>query len=886
VDVPAPDPEPPRDREAGTTRREVTVRGVVQGVGFRPYVYALAGELSLTGRVCNTGSGVLVEVQGGPRDVAAFCARVGTEAPRLAEVTEVNWRDVPVVPGNGFTIESSRPGTGRTLVPADVATCPDCLAEVQDPADRRYRHPFVSCTACGPRFTIVTGLPYDRSATTMAGFPLCAECAAEYTDPTDRRFHAQPIACHACGPELELLVTPPGAPGGVPVTGGRRDAALVEARRLLAEGRIVAVKGLGGYHLACDATSPAAVDRLRRRKRRGDKPFAVLVGDLATARRLCHLDAPEAALLSSPRTPIVLLSRRRGDGADPTGATPHPIAAGVAPGSPDLGLLLPPTALHRLLLGIAGDPPGPLGLVLTSGNLAGEPIVTDDAEAVRRLTGIADAWLWHDRPIHVPCDDSVTRVVDGQELPIRRSRGHAPLPVPLPFGIRPALATGGDLKNTLGVGRDRCVWLSAHLGDMDDLATQQAFGRAAGHLSDLVGVRPELLVTDLHPGYRSAGWARDAARSATWSAAATTGVEATSDSPDAAPAGSHPGATRPVLPVTRVQHHHAHLAAVMAENGLDGSVPVIGFAFDGTGFGPDGTVWGGEVLVVDYDGYQRPAHLSPVPLPGGDTAVRRPYRMALAHLEAAGVPWESPRYGSLPCVVACPPTERRVLAHQLRSGLGCVPTSSAGRLFDAVASIGGWCQVSGFEAQAAVAVEASARELWSEAAARDVGPDERCYPLPLVPAPSPPSGPDGAGCGDRTGTAGSVPGSWVLDCGALVRAVAEDVLAGTGPELVADRFHRALATAVVVTAGRVRELTGLDTVALSGGVFCNTVLLRLVTRWLDAASFRVLRHRRVPTTDGGLALGQLAVAARTGAPSTGSGRWTARRRWEYVRHRG
>ncbi len=459
--------------------------------------------------------------------------------------------------------------------------------------------------------------------------------------------------------------------------------------------------------------------------------------------------------------------------------------------------MLPPTGLHHLLLGLPGDPPGPRVLVLTSGNLSNEPIVTDDTEARQRLDGIADAWLGHDRPIHVPCDDSVVRVVVGQEVPIRRSRGFAPMPVALPVEVEPVLAVGGDLKNTFCVAEGGYAWLSAHIGDMDDLATQDAFARAVTHLSDLVDVRPRMIVADRHPGYRSAAWAQ-----------------------------------RAQLPVMRVQHHHAHVAAVMAEHGLDGAIPVIGLAFDGTGYGDDGAIWGGEVLIAGYESYRRFAHLSYVQLAGGDASVLRPYRMALSHLDAAGVAWDE----RLPCVAACPPDEGAVLAHQLRTGLACAPTSSVGRLFDAVASLAGICHQVSFEAQAAMALEAAA------IAAPPV-PAGRGYPLPLV----------------------TRDGALVLDCGELIRAVAQDLLGGTSPATVAARFHRGLADAAVTAARAARQESGLDTVALSGGVFCNALLLSLACEALADAGFRVIRHRKVPPNDGGLALGQAVAGARRAA---------------------
>ncbi|MGF1664412.1 MAG: carbamoyltransferase HypF [Kineosporiaceae bacterium] len=766
------------------TRRLVRVRGVVQGVGFRPFVATLAGELRLAGTVRNDPDGVLADVQGDAAAVEAFCRRVRGDAPPLALVESVTWRASADEPDrSGFAIVSSGSGPGRTLAPPDVATCADCLREFVDPADRRHRHPFIACTNCGPRFTIIRSLPYDRPATTMDRFPMCPACRTEYTDPADRRYHAQPIACHDCGPRLAFHDSGRGAAG---------EEALAAARTVLAGGGIVAIKGVGGYHLACDATDAAAVRRLRERKRRGDKPFAVLVRDVATARRFVAVADAEARLLASPQAPIVLLRRL------PPGAATLDVADAVAPGNPDVGVMLPPTALHHLVLGTAADPPGPPVLVLTSGNLSGEPIVTDDDDARRRLAGIADAWLAHDRPIHVPCDDSVTRVVDGEEAPLRRSRGFAPLPVTLPVPVDPVLATGGDLKNTLAIADGTRAWLSAHVGDMDDLATQDAAERARTHLEALLGVTPQAVVTDAHPRYRSAAWGRRVAA-----------------------AGG--------LPVATVQHHHAHVASVMAEHGVPTGTPVVGVAFDGTGYGDDGAVWGGELLLATYEGYERRAHLSYVGLAGGDAAVRRTYRMALAQLSAAGVPWDP----DLPPVAACPPDERRVLARQLEVGLAVVPTSSAGRLFDAVASIAGLCHESVFEAQAAMALEAAA------VGAGGVDAEVDPYPLPLVD------------------------GQW--RCEVLVREAVADVRAGAAPELVAARFHRGLARAAADGAAGVAAAAGVDRVALSGGVFANALLSTLVARRLREAGLRVLRQRRVPATDGGLALGQIAVAAARSA---------------------
>lgn len=759
------------------------VTGVVQGVGYRPFVYVTASGLGLTGTVVNDSRGVEVEVEGDRADVRELGRRLSAAAPPLAMVESVTCVQLPVGGGTGFTIAASdrgRPDGGRTLAGPDVATCADCLRELADPGDRRHRHPFISCTNCGPRFTIIRELPYDRSATTMGRFPMCAACTAEYDDPADRRFHAQPIACHDCGPRLELVV--PGLPER------RGDSAVLAARRLLAAGAILAIKGLGGYHLACDARNVDAVAELRRRKQRGDKPFAVMVGDLSAARALVSVVEAEAALLTGPRRPVLLLAR---------GASADRLAPAVAPGSPDLGLLLPYTPVHTLLLeppAAGRDDEAPDCLVMTSGNLGGEPIAYRDDDARLRLAPLVDAWLRHDRPIQVPVDDSVTRVVDGREAPVRRSRGYAPLPVALPVPVPATLAVGADLKNTCAVGEGGYAWLSQHIGDMDDLATLEAFAASEQHLEHLVKVTPAALVTDAHPGYRSVDWAHRAA------------------------AGR---------PVRRVQHHHAHIASVMAEHGLDGREPVIGFAFDGTGYGTDGAIWGGEVLVADYKGFRRAAHLGYVPLPGGDASIQRPYRMALAHLHAAGVPWDA----ELPPVHACPPAERGVLAHQLSSGFGAVPTSSMGRLFDAVASLAGVRHVVDYEAQAAIELEGLARRARWE---------------------------DGA---YRFGLVAGADGTIVADAAPVVRAVVADCRTGLPADVVAVRFHSGVADLVAQLAQQVAAATGPAPVVLGGGVFGNAWLLSAVRRRLEGAGFLVLSAQLLPPNDGGLALGQLIVGA-------------------------
>ncbi|HEY5248275.1 MAG TPA: carbamoyltransferase HypF, partial [Dermatophilaceae bacterium] len=690
------------------------------------------------------------------------------------------------------TIDDSSPGVSetRTLASPDIATCDACLSELRDPTDRRYRHPFITCTNCGPRFTIITDLPYDRATTTMAGFDMCNDCRKEYDDPANRRFHAQPIACSSCGPQLELI-------RHSTQTATRGEDALRAARVLLAEGRIVAVKGLGGYHLACDARNAEAVTELRRRKQRGGKPFAVMVADVDVARRLVSMTEDDERLLTGIRRPIVILPRGRSGGKDS-------VADAVAPQNPSLGLMLPYTPLHVLLFGLDGDEPGPDALVMTSGNLSGEPIVTDDAEALERLSPYVDAWLRHDRRIHVPCDDSVTLMVNAAELPIRRSRGYAPLPIALPFAVHATLAVGADLKNTCALAQGRYAWVSQHIGDMDDLSTGDALTRTEGHLELLTGVRPETVVADLHPGYRSSRWAH-----------------------------RHAGGR----PVRTVQHHHAHIASVMGEHGLGVDEKVIGFAFDGTGYGTDGAVWGGEVMIVGYGSFSRAAHLGYVPLAGGDASILRPYRMALAHLYAAGVPWDE----DLPPVRACPAGERSVLAHQLDTGFGCAPTSSMGRLFDAVASLTGVRQHADYEAEAAIELESLALSAAAQVAnapryafdITDLGPD-----APVIADPGP-----------------------------VISAVASDVLAGESISLVALGFHTAVSDLIADLAGRARERTGLERVALGGGVFQNALLLDKAQHALTDRGFTVLRPRLLPPNDGGIALGQILVGAATQPPT-------------------
>lgn len=769
-------------------RRRFTVTGVVQGVGFRPFVHRIATELGLSGFVGNDSAAVFIEVQGTPTAVAEFAHRLTADAPPLASIDSVESIELPADSrdGTAFQIVASQVIDGAaTPIPPDIAVCDDCLAELFDPADRRYRHPFITCTNCGPRFTIIRELPYDRPATTMADFEMCERCATEYHDPANRRFHAQPIACGDCGPSLWFTAA------GVQVTD--TDAALGASQHALANGLIVAIKGIGGYHLACAVDNAAAVATLRQRKMRGTKPFAVLVRDLAVARRYAEIDDTEARVLSGPARPIVLVRRKPS----------APVAAAVAPENPWLGLMLPYSPIHHLLLASA---PGssarpPEAIVLTSANRSDEPICFTDDDLAQRLPPLADAVLDHNRPIHVPCDDSVVRVLDGRELPIRRSRGYAPLPVDLGRDGPAVLAVGGELKNTFCLTDGRRAYCSGHIGDMGSVATLKAFARSVRQLCT-IRQSPARLAADLHPGYLTRNWAEDNA------------------------AGR---------PLDLVQHHHAHVVSLLAEHGMLGE-PIIGVAFDGTGYGCDGAIWGGEILRLGTDSHRftRAGHLAPVPLAGGDLAVRNPWRMALAHLWSAGITWED----DLAPVAQASTAELRLLRTQFVTGRGCVPTTSMGRLFDAVASLLGVRHRVDYEGQAAIELEvlASHEPLYTQ---------EPLLRLRI--------GPDG-----------------VLDPTAMLVALVAALRDGAKPARLAAAFHSAVAVGVAEVVDRVAGRTRL--VGLTGGVFQNVLLLKTCRRLLERAGFTVLAHHKVPPNDGGLALGQAAVATLT---ALAEGRTTA-----------
>jgi hydrogenase maturation protein HypF len=739
-----------------TIRTRVKIVGLVQGVGFRPFVWREATSRGLRGFVGNDAGGVVLEAEGSADAVAALVTALSSPPP-LARVDGVTCTEIPVSGDISFTIrDSDLSGARRALVSPDTATCADCLRELHDPTDRRYLHPFVNCTSCGPRFTIVESVPYDRSRTTMSSFPMCSSCAAEYADPADRRFHAEPVACPSCGPRLTFV-----GHTGDPIAG---------AADLLRGGGVLAVKGLGGYHLAVDACSENAVSLLRSRKHREDRPFALMVASAAEASELCEISPAELELLTSPARPIVIMAQRRETS----------VASSVAPGAPTLGVMLAYTPLHHLLLEAFGGP-----LVMTSGNVSEEPIAFLDDDAARRLAGIADGLLVHDRVIRTRVDDSVVKVVRDRVLPIRRSRGYVPAPIGLPFETSEVvLGMGAGLKNTFCIARGRHAFVSHHIGDLENYETFQSYVDGIAHFIDLLDVTPTVVAHDLHPEYPSTVYAAELAE-------------------------------RFGARLLGVQHHHAHIASCLVDNGVVG--PAIGVAFDGLGLGCDRHAWGGEFLIADLDGFERAAHFAEVPMPGADAAVHAPWRMALSHLDAA-------YSGSIPSelgVVQRNAARWDAVLSLSRSDLA-PPTSSAGRLFDAVSSLLGIRDEITYEGQAAIELEYAA------------DPTETgTYPVPYV---------DGQ-----------------LQVSALVRALADDLLNGIPVPVLAARFHSSLADAVLTVCEALRAEQSLDTVALSGGVFQNSLLLTRCLESLEPAGFTVLTHRQVPPNDGGISLGQIAT---------------------------
>ncbi len=745
-------------------RVHVQVEGIVQGVGFRPFVYALASSWQLSGVVGNNSLGAFLELEGAESAVAGFQRDLRLHAPPLASIDQVTVRELAPTGEPGFRIADSRlERSGQTQVAPDCAICADCLRELMDPADRRFGYPFINCTNCGPRFTIVQDVPYDRPRTTMAGFPMCSPCRGEYNDPGDRRFHAQPVCCPACGPRLTL-------DGGEPGLGD----VIATAARLLREGSIVAVKGLGGYHLAADALSQRATQTLRERKHREEKPFAVMVADLEMARSLGEITLADERLLTSAARPIVLVARRNGT-----------VAPAVAPGQRQLGLMLPYTPLHVLLMRDFGRP-----LVLTSGNVSDEPIAYLDSEARERLNGIADAFLSHDRPIHLRVDDSVVRSFRAGPMVLRRARGYAPRPLRLPVpAARPVLGCGAELKNTFCLAEGECATISHHIGDLKNYETLRSFTEGITHLSRLIGVSPLLIAHDLNPDYLSTRYATELAETADGG-----------------------------LQSMGVQHHHAHIASCLVDNQAAG--PVIGVAFDGTGYGTDGTLWGGEFLIADLAQARRAGHLTPVPMPGGETAIRQPWRMAAAYCAQLDV-W--------PAIADRRPKEWDAVTALVASGFQAPPTSSAGRLFDAVAALAGVRDEVTYEGQAAVELE--------QLADRGAAGAYQAKLSQFGDSPFQVSGAD------------------------LVGEVVADLRRHVGVPAIAMRFHRGLAYSIADGCDLIRATSALDTVALSGGVFQNVLLLRLAVKELERRGFTVLTHRHIPPNDGGISIGQVAIAA-------------------------
>lgn len=750
-------------------RQRLNVSGIVQGVGFRPFVYGLALRLGLSGFVLNHSAGVTIEVEGEKQSIALFQRLLAEEAPPLSRIDSITSEPLELSGEKGFSIHESVQGAERlTLISPDTATCPDCLKELFDITDRRYRYPFINCTNCGPRFTIVEDVPYDRAKTTMKHFPMCKECYAEYTNPANRRFHAQPNACPVCGPQVQML----DAAGQIVETAD----SIHEAALQLASGAILAIKGLGGYHLACDAYNFEAVSRLRERKRREAKPFALMVSDFETVAKLCVLDKDEEALLKSYRRPVTLLQQREDS----------PAAPGIAPGIQTLGLMLPYAPLHYLLLhdfAAIGRVPA---LVMTSGNLSDEPIAYRDEEGFRQLSSLADGFLTHNRPIHMRCDDPVTRIVAGDIQFFRRSRGYAPEPINLPFeSPLPVLAVGAFLKNTFCLVKGKQAFISHHIGDLENLETITSFTEGIDHFKRLFDIEPQAVAYDLHPDFPN---------------------------------------TRYALALEMphkigVQHHHAHIASVIAEHGLEGKV--IGVAADGTGYGTDGKIWGGEIMVANLSGFERLAHLDYVPLPGGEQAVLQPWRMAAVYLQKA--------YGHEFTALEIPFTRQldlkkwEILSKMIERSLNSPQTSSLGRLFDAVATLLGVRTEVIYEGQAAIELEMLAEST------------ETIYPFEIL--------------AER------------LDFSPVIRAIVEDLQKGVSSPQIAGRFHRTVTEMLAQACVEARNSSGLAQVALSGGVFMNRLLLTQLMARLEELDFKVYINRKVPPNDGGLSYGQAAVAA-------------------------
>jgi hydrogenase maturation protein HypF len=770
------------EKAAVGVRKRIEIQGVVQGVGFRPFVYRIARRFDIHGWVLNSSDGVVIEAEGGEPEVAQFLHALETELPPLARIDGLTITEVAACDDGEFVIQHSVPVPGRfALVPPDVATCPDCVADFTTPGNRRFGYPFTNCTNCGPRYTIIRDVPYDRPLTTMAEFQMCANCQKEYEDPLDRRFHAEPNACPDCGPSLALLSREElaacfKAGGAPPFTAARESAAILSrTRQLLREGNILAIKGLGGFHLACDAANERAVSLLRERKRRNGKAFAVMAASMAAAERLCILGDAERTLLAGDRRPIVLLPRRE-DSA---------IAASVAPGNARLGLMLPYTPLHHLLFDESLD-----ALVMTSGNMSEEPIVSRNDDAWPRLSILADAFLLHNRDIRTRVDDSVFQIFEGREYPVRRSRGYAPDPIALAMPLAEVLACGGELKNTLCLTKDRYAILSQHIGDLENLETMEFFRETLAHLRRFFRVTPVAVAHDLHPNYLGTRFALEESG----------------------------------LPCIGVQHHHAHIASCMADNGIEGAV--IGVALDGTGYGTDGKIWGAEILVCDFLHFKRRGHLRYIPLAGGDRAIRQPWRSALAYLRETfgGKAFSLP----LPIFREVASKQIHAVDSMIAKKIQTIETSSCGRLFDAVSSLIGIRHETTYEGQAAIELEMAATTA------------SGAYPFEI--------------------DAGR---PFQIDMRPAIEAIVGDFIAGAAPGEISARFHFTMAKVILSCCERLRATDGLRRVCLSGGTFQNLRLLAHASTLLRAGGFEVFIHRRVPANDGGLALGQAVIASHT-----------------------
>ena len=752
---------------------KISIRGIVQGVGFRPFVYQLASRHELRGWVCNTSRDVKIEAEGPEEALGQFLIDLRTNAPPLSRIDALEYNDIAPPGFTAFEIRKSIPEPGQyQLISPDLATCPACHNELFDPRDRRFGYPFTNCTDCGPRLTIIKDIPYDRPMTTMAPFTMCPECQSEYDDPMNRRFHAQPNCCPQCGPHVELQDG----------TGKRIDSGepIRRSVELLKQGKIVAVKGIGGFLLACDATNEEAVRRLRHRKRRTFKPFAVMMENLEAVREACPVSAEEETLLTSPKAPIVLL--RVGD--------PLPVAPSVAPNLRYLGIMLPYTPLHHLLMKEAACP-----LVMTSGNLSEEPIVGDNGEALEKLAAIADVFLVHNRDIYARCDDSVVMVAGDEVCLIRRARGYAPDPIPLPFKALEVLACGAEYKNTFCITKDQYAFTSQHVGDMDNLETLSHFEKMLALYRKLFRLDPKIVACDMHPDYLATRYARE--------------LEARDSA----------------IRLVPVQHHHAHIASCMVENSV--TEPVLGVAFDGTGYGEDGTIWGSEFLLVDYDRFTRLGHLEYVPLPGGDAAVKRPYRIALSYLYR--LLGEDALSREFPFLRELDPFEIRLVREQIDKRINSPMTCSAGRLFDGVSALLGICKEIDYEGQAAIELEMAG-----------TGEDFDGFLYPFHTE-------------EQNGLK-------VVRLKELLEGVTDDLLQGLPKALISARFHHTVAQIIADVCGGLAREHQISKVALSGGVFQNRMLLNLARTRLHAEGLQVLTHRHVPCNDGCIALGQAVVA--------------------------